>query len=205
MLAYGFEILAVLLLLYLVVLPFYPKFAYKYQVSPEAIEKSADIQYVKEASAAANLSSSFPDADYTVSSNRVIIPKIGVNAPIVESADPEYGLSLGAWRVPESSTPDKGGNTVITGHRFKYLPPNNLTFYMFHELEVNDIFTVIWEGDYYYYKIKEKKIVEETEVSILNNTKEPVVTLFTCHPIYSTDKRLVVVADFMEKQENSEL
>ena len=64
-----------------------------------------------------NTAAGFPEADYAVSGNRVIITKIGVNAPIVESKSAEYGLSKGSWRIPESSTPDKGGNTVITGHR----------------------------------------------------------------------------------------
>ena len=91
------------------------------------------------------------------------------------------------------------GNTVITGHRFKYLPPHNLTFYLFHKLEAGDIFSVIWNEQDYYYRIKEVKIVDKTEVSILDSTEEPTVTLFTCHPIYSTEQRLVVVGELIEE------
>lgn len=193
---YLLEFLAFLLLLYLIVLPFYPRFNYGLKKGSEAVSRAKDIEYIKAVSN--SYSAAFPEADYSISPNRVIIPKIGVNAPIVETANAEYGLSLGAWHVPESSTPERGGNTVITGHRFKYLPPNNLTFYLFHELEEGDLFTVIWAGKNYYYKIRETRIVDDTEMSILENTKEPIVTMFTCHPIYSTEKRLVVVGDLLE-------
>jgi sortase A len=104
---------------------------------------------------------------------------------------------LGAWRVPESSTPDKGGNTVITGHRFKYLPPSNLTFYLLDKMETGDIISVVYKEKEYYYRVKEIKIVDKTELSILAPTKEPILTIFTCHPIYSTEKRLVVTGDLI--------
>jgi len=130
--------------------------------------------------------------------NRIIIPKIGVNAPIIETADEQYGLDRGAWRVPNSSTPNRGGNMVITGHRFKYLPPNNLTFYLFYKLKIGDIASVIWQEKTYYYRIKEIKIVSNTETSILSPAEESILTIFTCDPIYSTKNRLVVISELIE-------
>ncbi len=41
--------------------------------------------------------------------------------------------------------------------------------------------------------------MDKTEVSILDPTEEPTVTLFTCHPIYSTEQRLVVVGELIEE------
>lgn len=137
-------------------------------------------------------------AEYDVSPNRVIIAKIGVNTPIVDSANGDYALSKGAWRIPESSAPDKGGNTVITGHRFKYLPPSNLTFYLFHELEIGDTVLAIWQDKKYYYKIKEIKTVAARDLSILNQTEDSILTLFTCDPIYSQKNRLVVIGELIE-------
>ena len=131
--------------------------------------------------------------------NRIIIPKIGVNSPIIESEDAEYALDRGAWRTPKTSTPDKGSNTVISGHRYKYLPPNNLTFYLLDKLIIGDIILAVWQGEDYYYRVKEKKIVEPTEVSILNPTDVPTLTLYTCDPIYSQEHRLVVIAEQIEK------
>ena len=100
--------------------------------------------------------------------------------------------------MPDSSTPDKGGNTVITGHRFKYLPPSNLTFYLLDKLTKGDLITVIWHKKDYIYRVREVKVVPATDFSVIEPSDKPILTLFTCHPIYSTEKRLVVVSDFVE-------
>ena len=131
--------------------------------------------------------------------NRLIIPKIGVNAPIIESADENYALARGAWRLPKSSTPEEQGNMIITGHRFKYLPPSNLTFYLFHKLEEGDITSVVWNGNIYYYRISEKKIISAGDTSILRETDEPTLTMYTCDPIYSTKNRLVITSKLISK------
>lgn len=188
------ETTAFLILFYLIAFPFYPELKYRFFSSQEKNVLSSDVSSstIKQA-----YKSNFPESDFSISPNRVIIKKIGVNAPIVESHNAKYGLSRGAWHVPESSTPDKGGNTVITGHRFKYLPPNNLTFYLFHKLEVGDEVYVIWNKKDYFYKIREIKVVPATEVSVLDPTKDPILTMFTCDPIYSTKNRLVVIADLI--------
>lgn len=188
------ETTAFLILFYLIAFPFYPELKYRFFSSQEKNVLSSDVSSstIKQA-----YKSNFPESDFSISPNRVIIKKIGVNAPIVESQNSKYGLSRGAWHVPESSTPDKGGNTVITGHRFKYLPPNNLTFYLFHKLEVGDEVYVIWNKKDYFYKIREIKVVPATEVSVLDPTKDPILTMFTCDPIYSTKNRLVVIADLI--------
>ena len=183
--------------MYLVVLPFYPNLKYQAGYKEFAgLPESEERVIIKEQ--VAEFKSGLPTNEFAVSPNRVIIPKIGVNAPIVVTENSEYGLSQGAWLVPNTSTPDKGGNTVITGHRFKYLPPHNLTFYLFHKLEKGDLVSIVWKERDYLYRIKETRIVEPTEVSIMDPTKEPTLTMFTCHPIYSTEKRLVVVSELVE-------
>ena len=192
------ELLAVSLVLYLVALPFYPGLKHRstiqeYKQLPEAEERVIIKEQVAE------FKSSLPENKFDVSPNRVIIPKIGVNAPIVVTDNADYGLSQGAWLVPNTSTPDKGGNTVITGHRFKYLPPHNLTFYLFDKLETGDLVSIVWKEEDYLYRIKEVKIVDDTEVSIQDPTNEPTLTMFTCHPIYSTEQRLVVISELVEE------
>lgn len=211
------ELLAIGLVIYLAALPFYPAVKYKlaYKNNDPQIDWQ-DIKVVEEKTK--EIISCLPRAggaeerigqaglnknhaagtEYGASPNRVIIAKIGVNAPIIESENGDYALSRGAWLPPEASTPDKGGNTVITGHRFKYLPPNNLTFYLFHKLEAGDIISIIWRDKNYYYKIKETKIISADDLSILKQTKEPILTMFTCDPIYSQKNRLVVVGELME-------
>jgi len=199
-LVFTLELLALALLLYIFVLPVYPLVGYKMattenkKISIEAKDEAIVKQKTEE------YKSTFPESEYAISPNRLIITKIGVNAPIVESKNEAYGLDRGAWRVPETSTPDKGSNTVITGHRFKYLPPNNLTFYLLDKLEIGDIISVIWKEQNYYYRVKETKVVPDTELSVLNPSDKPIITLFTCTPIYSTENRLVVVGELMEEE-----
>ena len=212
------ELLAIGIIIYLIALPFYPAVKYKLvyqgkdlqtdwqdieavkQKTEEMIKESLPIAEDKQNNQEKQIEqrANLPQSEYSVSTNRVIIAKIGVNAPIIDSADGDYALSQGAWRLPETSTPDKAGNTVITGHRFKYLPPSNLTFYLFHKLKAGDIVSVLWNSENYYYKIKDIKIVEAHDFSILEPTEKSTLTLFTCDPIYSQKNRLVVVGELME-------
>ncbi len=198
-LVFGLEFLAVGLIIYLITLPLYPKLIYQMKDNETAQTDAQSVDKAKEK--VAEFKNSFPEAEYAVSPNRLIIHKIGVNAPIVESQNSDYGLSKGSWRVPESSTPDKGGNTVITGHRFKYLPPNNLTFYLLDKLAPGDVISVIWDKKDYFYRVRDSKVVPSTELSILDETKDPIITLYTCDPIYSTENRLVVIADLVQDEE----
>lgn len=130
--------------------------------------------------------------------NTLIIPKIGVKIPIIESDNEEFGLDHGAWKIPNSSTPEEDGNMILTGHRFKYLPPSNLTFYLFHKLEAGDIASVIWNNKTYLYRIKEKKVISPDDISALKQTKTSTLTMYTCDPIYSTKNRLVITAELIK-------
>lgn len=129
--------------------------------------------------------------------NRLVIPKIGVNLPIVEGQESDSALWKGAWRVTNSSTPNKGGNTVLSAHRFRYRPPSNLTLYLLDKVKTGDIMIVYWEGKEYDYRISETKIVPRENTDIAEPTLADQLTVFTCHPLFSTKERLVVVGDLI--------
>ncbi len=190
------EFLAVALVAYLVISPSIPNLEYQLSGQSTANQiKWQDLTEIKKETA--QLINHLPKNANISKLNRIIIPKIGVNSPIIESNDAKYGLNRGAWRTPISSTPDKGGNMVISGHRYKYLPPNNLTFYLLDKLVVGDVMSVQWQGEDYYYRVKQTKIVEPTDVSILNPTTTTTLTVYTCDPIYSQQHRLVVIAELV--------
>ncbi|OGF29899.1 hypothetical protein A3H09_02930 [Candidatus Falkowbacteria bacterium RIFCSPLOWO2_12_FULL_45_13] len=193
------ELLAIGLAAYLIIMPVWPALKYKYfQLNQAGAAEAPDPK--KTASQTEPPTNPLPAAEENISLNRLLIAKIGVNAPIVEAKNSEIGLSRGAWRIPESSTPDHGGNTVITGHRFKYLPPNNLTFYLLDKLITGDLVSLSWKNKIYNYRIKETKIVPASEVSILEPTAQPTLTLYTCDPIFSKKNRLVVIGELMEEK-----
>jgi LPXTG-site transpeptidase (sortase) family protein len=127
--------------------------------------------------------------------NRLVIPKIGVNLPIVEGKESDAALWKGAWRIPGSSTPKDGGNTVLSGHRFRYRPPSNLTLYLLDQVKKGDAMIVYWQGKEYDYRVSETKIVPRDNTDIAEPTITDQLTVFTCHPLFSTKERLVVIGE----------
>jgi sortase A len=129
--------------------------------------------------------------------NQLIIPKIGVQIPIVEGED-ESVLNKGAWRLPMTSTPNLGGNTVLTGHRYKYRPPHKETFYLLDKLIKGDLFQIFWQGEEYNYQVVSSIIVNPDAIEVINPTPQPTVTLITCTPLFSTKQRLIIRGELIE-------
>lgn len=129
--------------------------------------------------------------------SNLIIPKIGVNMPIAVTDNEATGLDRGAWLMPDTSTPDKGGNTAFAGHRFRYVPPSSKTFYLLDKLTIGDEVEVNWQGKTYLYEVKETKIVPPSAVEVLDTTARPTITLITCDPVFSTANRLIVRAELV--------
>ena len=101
-------------------------------------------------------------------------------------------LRKGVWRLPHTSTPDKGGNTVLVGHRFTY--SGQAVFYHLDKVKQGDRITIVWKGKLYSYEVKTIKVVPPTEVSVEANTKEPMLTIYTCTPLLTAKDRLVIQA-----------
>jgi sortase A len=101
-------------------------------------------------------------------------------------------LRLGVWHLPYTSTPDKGGNTVLVGHRFTYAGP--AVFYHLDKVQVGDDVTMQWQNKTYTYTVTEVKVVPPTETSVEANTKDPQLTIYTCTPLWTAKNRLVIVA-----------
>lgn len=144
-------------------------------------------------------SASSPQADPSnivknqpVIQNRLVLASAGVNMPLFLS-DNDKVLTKGGWMYSSNSTPDKGGNTVIFGHRWLYKPPVKNTFYNLDKVKVGDQFSINWNGTTYNYQVSDIKIVNPTDVYVLNPTDSAQVTLITCTPLFSTKQRLVVV------------
>lgn len=123
---------------------------------------------------------------------RLLIPKIGVDIPIVEGRD-EEALLRGAWRIPQTSDDPTKSNMALSAHRFRFLPPSSTTFYLLDKLGVGDEFTLLWRGRTLTYTVTQTRIVEPNAIDVLNPTSEPTVTLITCTPLFSTAQRLIVI------------
>jgi len=195
-------LLIILLVIYIFGLPFYPEIKYRlfpdsFQPQNESISDKGQADENLTASSTALAVKKESLANEKEIGNRLVIKKIGVDIPIIEApnSDQKLALNRGAWRMPETSTPDKGSNTVLTGHRFKYLPPSNLTFYLLDKLTAGDEMEVFWNGKKYIYRVTGSKIVLPTEVSVLAATAKSILTLITCDPIFSQKNRLIVAGE----------
>lgn len=130
--------------------------------------------------------------------DRIYIPKIGVN--ITYKAGDESVLDDGAWhRFPERGDPAKGGNFIISAHRFEVgLTPGQTQrkspFYHVGKLEVNDQILIDFNGKRYGYQITEKSTVKPTQTEIEAESDEAKLTLYTCTLRGESDGREVLVA-----------
>lgn len=127
----------------------------------------------------------------------VVIPKIGVDIPIVEGEN-DSALERGAWLMPGSPSPDQLENTSFAAHRYKYRPPNKNTFYLLDKLETGDSIVVYWKGVKYKYQVFSSVVVDPSDTSVLEAGTEPMVTLITCTPLFSDKYRLIVKARLAE-------
>lgn len=123
--------------------------------------------------------------------NTLIIPKIGIDTEIIEGSN-EQTLNQGIWRKPYTSNPEKGGNMVLTGHRYLFTSGSH-TFYHLDKLVIDDVIKVFWDSKLYSYKVTEVKIVTPNETWIEGQNLGDRITLYTCTPLWTSEKRLVVI------------
>lgn len=117
------------------------------------------------------------------------IPKIGVNAVVVEGVQLE-DLKKGPGHYPGTALPGQLGNVAIAGHRTTYGAP----FFRLDELAVGDEITLIDAAGTYKYLVSENKVVSPSRVDVIEPTSDARLTLTTCNPKFSARQRLIIVA-----------
>jgi LPXTG-site transpeptidase (sortase) family protein len=126
--------------------------------------------------------------------DRLVIEGIGVSMPLIGGRSSDYGLSKGAWLWPDTKQPGQQGNTVIFGHRFRYLPPLSNTLFSLDKAKIGDEITIRRNRELLRYRIIESRVTVPTDLSVLDDSRDERITIVTCHPVWSTKERLVVVA-----------
>jgi LPXTG-site transpeptidase (sortase) family protein len=173
--------------------PLWPSVAYEVQqLNPNSLTATADESNVAPSSAppVTNVLQS-QGAVPTTQPNQVIVPKIGVDTPIVEGPSLKVlNKTEGVWHQTGSVN---HGNFVLAGHRFRYMPPNTSTLYELNQLQVGDIIKLDWMGKQITYHVIQMKVVPASDVEILNQTKSPRLTLYSCNDVLMTH-RVVAIA-----------
>lgn len=108
-------------------------------------------------------------------------------------------LNKGVWHIPGTSTPDKGSNTVVAGHRFTYTNPRGV-FYYLDKVQMNDRVTVDWNGTEYTYKVSDIKVVAPTDLTVQAPSKDSRFTMYTCTPLLTAKNRLIVQAELVDRR-----
>ncbi len=156
----------------------------------------------------------FPSLNMAVTppDNRLIIPKIDKNVPIVEiesvnetgdltNIDDEIlnGLKTGVVRYPGTAKPGEEGNAFLTGHSSYYLWDDGQykeVFALLSQLEVGDQVIIYYDQKEFTYQITEKKEVAPSEVNVLAQPDGVhQLTLMTCTPVGTNLRRLILVGE----------
>lgn len=131
--------------------------------------------------------------------NFIKIERINLLVPFY-GGDSEATLEKGAWhRYPERGDPERGGNFILSAHRFRLGATPNSTkerspFYHLDKLQEGDIVDIYYEGQWYSYQIKRLYSVAPDAVEIEAPSEEAKLTIYSCTLRGSADGRVVVEA-----------
>lgn len=138
---------------------------------------------------------------------RLIIPKINVDVPVIYGVGTDNASQMAAMEkgvahfgIPgANSVPGQVGNTVISGHSSNDILDSGDYKFIFAQLEklqAGDTIYANYQGKRYTYVVTKMEVVKPTEVSkLVYTTDKPVLTLITCTPLGTAEKRLLVTAE----------
>jgi sortase A len=121
---------------------------------------------------------------------RIRIPAIGVDAPVLEGDDWET-LERAAGHHIASVNPGERGNCVISAHNDIF----GETFRDLPDLGLGDEVSVHTASRVYRYVVVQKRIIEPTEVTVMEPTSSPVLTLLSCYPYGIDTHRIAVIGE----------
>ena len=114
-------------------------------------------------------------------------------------------MNDGFWHFPTSVFPGERGNVVVIGHRFLHLPPRKDTLFNLEDIKIGEKLVISQtekpqgeenteQTNSLTYVVVEIKEVEPNDVSVIQEAQDYRLTLITCTPLWTSEKRLVVIA-----------
>jgi sortase A len=120
---------------------------------------------------------------------RVEVPKLHLSAVVFQGTTNSI-LDKGVGHVDSTALPGQTGNVVLAAHRDSF-------FRGLRDVHKGDEVMVTTTSGPRTYKVDSMDIVDPTEMSVLNATAKPTLTLITCYPFYyvgHAPKRFIVRA-----------
>jgi LPXTG-site transpeptidase (sortase) family protein len=161
--------------------------------------------------------SSSPSANFSVTpyENRIIIPKLGKNIPLVDvdhSSNVKYGdmqnifmEELKKWvvRYPGTARPGEFGNAFIFWHSSNYpwvVSEYNDVFALIDTLKKGDDIIVYYDQKKYTYRISDRAIVDPGDTKVLSarDPKKKEISLMTCWPVGTTLERYIIFGELVQ-------
>jgi LPXTG-site transpeptidase (sortase) family protein len=131
---------------------------------------------------------------------RVVIPTIGVDSKVIQLGTKLDRNGHIAWETAPFAVgqhkglagPGENGNMVLSGHISS--PAEGAVFHKLPQLKVDEGVIVTTEERQYLYRVTNVKTVTPDQVSVLDQTPDPTLTVITCVPDGIYSHRLVVTA-----------
>jgi sortase A len=120
---------------------------------------------------------------------RMEIPAIGVSEYVVEGTD-TGDLRKGPGHYPETPLPGEPGTAAIAGHRTTYGAP----FRDIDDVKPSQVIRVDMPDGTFVYRVEEVRIVDDSDLSVLEPVGHRRLMLSACHPLYSAAERVIVFA-----------
>lgn len=141
----------------------------------------------------------------SLANNTIYIPKTNTRSPIIWdvsagadlNTDLLTALQKGVVRYPKTALPNQVGNVFLTGHSSNYWWDKGrykTIFALLNRLVAGDIIYIKYQNVLYTYKVTGQKVVQPSETSVLEPTKEPILSLMTCTPTGTALLRRIVTA-----------
>ncbi len=107
---------------------------------------------------------------------RLEIPRVGLSVVVAEGAD-DATLRRAAGHIPGTGLPGSSGNVGIAGHR-------DTLFRSLRGIRLEDTILLTTLQGAYRYRVVSTKIVDPSDVAVLNPDGGEILTLVTCYPFY---------------------
>lgn len=119
------------------------------------------------------------------------IPRIWNSPAPVVQGDGWEQLKKGVGQHIGSANPGEKGNLVLSAHNDIF----GELFRHLDRLQPGDEIIVSTASREYVYRVTGMRVVEPTEVSVMEPTNEPTATLISCYPYLVDNQRIVVFAE----------
>jgi sortase A len=120
---------------------------------------------------------------------QIEVPRLHLSA-VVANGDDDGTLRVAIGHLPDTPLPWQDGNSALAGHRDTF-------FRQLRNIRVNDDMRVVTRYGDFAYQVKRTLIVTPDDLSVLDPTPEPTLTLVTCYPfsyVGHAPKRFIVQA-----------